>query len=807
MARKTSAKLATYQRKRRFDRTPEPAGASRTRRSNRLSFVVQRHDASHLHYDFRLEWHGVLKSWAVPKGPSMDPADKRLAVEVEDHPVEYGGFEGTIPQGEYGGGTVQIWDRGTWTPEDESVDNGFAKGHLRFSLEGERLHGGFSLVRLKPRAREKRHNWLLIKRDDSQVEAGFRAGTFAESAKTGRTLEEIAAHGPTRPTRKAKFTSMPGFVPPQLATLATDVPDGGDWVHEIKLDGYRLQCRVQKGHAKVLTRSGLDWTRKFPVIAKAAATLPDGLYDGEAVVLDREGRSDFAALQQALEEGGKAPLLFLFDLLHDGTTDLRDRPLKERKAALLKRIKKNDKVLRYVEHFTTGGDAILKSACRLSLEGVVSKQADSPYRSGRNPLWLKTKCRGRDEFVIGGFTAGKKNHGLGALLLGARRGDNLVYLGRVGTGFDGRKAAALLKLLRPLARKTTPFHGRQPERTGDVTWATPELVAEVEYTGWTGDGLLRQASYKALREDKAAKDVSEPAAKTQTTFSGIAISHPEKKLWPADDITKGDFAAYIDRIAPLLLPQVANRPLSLLRAPDGIDKPTFFQRHRSPGMSTLVQPVKIAGTEKPYLAVKDAAGLVALAQFGVIELHPWGATLRNIERPDLITIDLDPGEKVKFEAVVMAAQLVRQRLEALDLPAFLKSTGGKGLHVVVPLKPRAEWPEVKTFARAFAHSLAAEAPEAFTATMSKKLRQGKIFIDYLRNERSATAIAAYSVRARPGAPVAVPLPWDDLEDFRPGQWTLRDAARLLQRRDPWADFDQARKTLNAAIQKKLIKNR
>ncbi len=740
----------------------------------------------------------------------MDPADKRLAVEVEDHPVEYGSFEGTIPEGEYGGGTVQVWDRGTWTPEDESVDKGFAKGHLRFSLDGERLHGGFSLVRLKPRGREKRTNWLLIKGNDTEAEVGFKVEAHAESAKTGRTLKEIAARKAAKPkAAKAKpsASTLPGFVPPQLATLATDVPDGANWVHEIKLDGYRLQCRVLDGKAKVLTRSGLDWTQKFPAIAKAVAALPDGIYDGEAVVLDREGRSDFAALQQALEEGGKSPQLYLFDLLHDGTEDLRDRPLKERKAALFKRIKKNDKVLRYVEHFTTGGDAILKSACRLSLEGVVSKQVDAPYRSGRSPSWLKTKCRGRDEFVIGGFTAGKKDHGLGALLLGARRGNNLVYLGRVGTGFDGRKAMALLKLLRPLARKSTPFHGRQAERTSDVTWVSPELVAEVEYTGWTGDGLLRQASYKALREDKAADDVSEPAATAQTTFSGIAISHPERKLWPAEGITKGDLAAYIDRIAPLLLPFVANRPLSLLRAPDGIDKPTFFQRHRSPGMSALVQPVNIEGTDKPYLMVKDAAGLVALAQFGAIELHPWGATMRNIEKPDVITIDLDPDEKVKFEAVVMAAQLVRQRLAALDLPTFLKSTGGKGLHVIVPLKPRADWTEVKTFARAFAESLAAEAPEAFTATMSKKLRQGKIFIDYLRNERSATAIAAYSVRARPGAPVAVPLSWDEIDDFRPGQWTLRDAARLLQRRDPWADFDKARVALSAKIQNKLTKGR
>lgn len=794
-----SDRLAEYKARRDFGRTPEPK-AEAAQPGERLSFVVQRHDATRLHYDFRLEWGGVLKSWAVTKGPSMDPADKRLAVQTEDHPLAYGSFEGTIPKGQYGGGTVQLWDRGTWAPLDPAtVDADLAKGELKFVVVGERLRGGFVLVRMKPRKGEKRANWLLIKERDSTAQPGAGDAVLAEpgSVASGRTLAEIAE---------------PDFIPPQLCVLVPTPPRGEGWVHELKLDGYRIQLIVTPDHeARLRTRTGLDWTGRFPAIARSATKLPACVIDGEAVALDEDGQPDFATLQAALAGESRAPLvLYAFDLLRAGGEDLRRRPLSERKARLREVLPRQDDVLRYLDHFAAPGEAVLASACRLAMEGVVSKRADAPYGEGRDGSWRKSKCRGRDEFVVGGWFAGTSGRGLGALLVGARRAGRLVYLGRVGTGFSAATAERLLAQLRPLARETTPFTGRGPERQRDITWVEPGLVAEIAYAGWTDAGLLRQASFVGLREDKPAEEVAppgedNPAPVPRRVRKGKAapVSNPDRVLWPATAdrpaLTKGDLADYYAANAERLLAQVGGRPLSVLRAPDGIGAPTFFQRHAMPGQSPLIGSVAIQGQGKPFLRIDDAGGLLGLAQLAAVELHPWGALADAPEVPDRLVFDLDPAEGLAFEAVIDAALELRARLEALGLASFAKVTGGKGLHLTVPLATPDDavgWPEAKRFAQLVCAMMARDAPERFTATMSKKQRVGRIFLDYLRNDRLATAVAAWSPRGRAGAPVARPVAWSAVKPgLRPDGFHLDDRPG----RDPWPDLAEAAVPLREAI--------
>lgn len=828
-------RLGAYRAKRNFKRSPEPSGSMRNA-GKRLQFVVQRHDATRLHYDFRLEWAGVLKSWAVTRGPSLDPADKRLAVEVEDHPLDYASFEGTIPKPDYGGGTVQLFDRGVWAPlRPDTVEADLAKGELKFVLSGERLKGGFVLVRMKPRAgkRETRNNWLLIKERDSiatpgEGDAVLRAET---SVSSGRTLQQIARAKPPPAKKKAAVapakatdaSAMPRFIAPQLCKLVTAPPKGAAWLHELKIDGYRLQLRVQAGTATLRTRTGLDWTDRFADLAKAAAKLPDGIIDGEVAALDAEGQPDFPALQAQLSGTKPSPLVFFaFDLLHDGARDLRGETLDIRKQALRARLPKGRSMLRYLEHFSAPGDAVLASACRLSMEGIVSKRHDAPYASGRAGGWTKAKCRGLDEFVIGGFTSGVRGNGLGALLAGAWRDGSLVYLGRVGTGFSAAVATELLKKLEPLGQPRSPFPGKQPAKVGDVVWARPDLVMRVAYGGWTEEGILRHASFQGLREDLPARQVTpppapaapqqvEPAKKKTRAASPPGLTSPDRVLWPATAktpaVTKADLLAYFMRYGDRILEQVAGRPLSLLRAPEGITGGLFFQRHALPGQSPLIGAVAIAGQSRPYMRIDDVAGLAALAQVSAVELHPGGAQANAPADPDRLVFDLDPAEGLAWERVITGALELRDRLTALGLAPFARVTGGKGLHVVVPLKPSKRggaigWDDAKSFARLVCALMERDAPDRYTTTMAKRARKGRIFLDYLRNDRLSTAVASWSPRARPGAPVARPVAWSAVRpDLDPAGWTLPALCQGRMSADAWSGYAAAAVPLRDAMSK------
>ncbi|MGG5886618.1 DNA ligase D [Falsiroseomonas sp. HC035] len=827
--------LQRYRAKRNFARTAEPRGEVAAAGA-RLSFVVQRHDARRLHYDLRLEWGGVLKSWAVTRGPSLDPADKRLAVEVEDHPLDYAGFEGSIPKPDYGGGTVQVFDRGLWAPLDVAkVDQDLAKGELKFVLSGERLKGGFVLVRMKPRGgrKEARNNWLLIKEKDSMATPGKGDAVLAAktSVLSGRTLEQIANGAAAPKTKgaaapkmkdaaapKTKPAGLPEFFEPQLCRLVDTPPRGEDWLHELKIDGYRLQMRTEGGKATLRTRTGLDWTDRFSSIAKAAATLPDGIIDGEAAALDAQGQPDFPTLQAVLSGASDAALVFFaFDLLHDGKRDLRGETLEARKQVLRKRLPAKHPVLRFLDHFPAPGAAVLASACRLSMEGIVSKQRHAAYRAGRGAAWAKSKCRGRDEFVVGGFTRGLRGNGLGALLAGAWRGGKLAYLGRVGTGFQAAPAADLLQRLSKLERGSSPFSGKQAAKLSDVVWVEPELVVEVAHGGWTEDGLMRHASFQGLREDKPAAQVTPPQdpprqepAPRRKAKPPLGMSNPDRVLWPATDatpaLTKADLAAYYARHADRILEHVAGRPLSLLRAPDGIEGGLFFQRHAMPGQSPLIGAVQVEGQPKPFMRIDDAAGLAALAQVSAVELHPWGARADTPGVPDRLVFDLDPDEGVPFDRVIEAALDLRDRLKALGLKPFARVTGGKGLHVVVGLAPPKRgdgpgWPEAKAFARLVCGLMERDQPKAYTTALAKKARKGRIFLDYLRNDRLSTAIASWSPRGRPGAPVARPVAWSAVKPgLDPAGWTLHALNQGRISADPWVGFGKSDGSLRDAME-------
>ncbi len=867
-------KLSLYQSKRDFTQTAEPRGAAGVQASDRLRFVVQKHDATRLHYDLRLELDGVFKSWAITRGPSLDPHDKRLAVEVEDHPLDYGDFEGTIPKGQYGGGTVQLWDRGTWAPEGMTAEAGLASGDLKFTLDGEHLHGSWVLVRMKGWS-GKRVNWLLIKHRDAHAHEGDADALLADdrSVASGRPMAEIAAgtgRAPTpfmantaaavakdavwdsskglapglraagKTTRKAPArakpapAAMPDFIEPQLCYSVERPPSGAGWLHEIKFDGYRVQLRVAGGKAVVRTRKGLDWTGRFgAAIAGAAACLPDCIVDGEVVALDDAGAPDFAALQAALAEGDTDQLvLFVFDLLHAGGQDIRPLPLRERKARLQAMVaavpKKAAPLLRYVDHFETGGDAILHSACRLSLEGIISKQDAAPYRSGRSESWTKAKCRSGHEMVIGAWTdtAGK----LRSLMVGVNRGNHFIHVGRVGTGFGAAVAARLMPKLKEAAAAKSPFTGPgAPRGAANIHWLRPELVAEVQFAGWTADGQVRQASFKGLREDKPAAEVvaetPAPAAATETpaptvkrapsragraTVMGVSISHPDKALWPqagqdGQPVTKLDLAAYYEAVGPWLLRHLKGRPCSIIRAPDGIDGETFFQRHAMPGSSNLVELVKVTGDHKPYLEIDRVEGLAAVAQTAALELHPWNCQPFHPDVPGRLVFDLDPGPEVEFSAVIGAAKEVRDRLDALGLVSFCKTTGGKGLHVVTPLESvenGPDWAKTKLFAQAVCRAMADAAPDRYVINMAKKLRTGRIFLDYLRNDRLATAVAPFSPRARPGATVSMPLTWGQVKaGLDPQTYTMRSVPGLLKKTKAWAEYCDSERPLAAAIER------
>ncbi|MGD9844617.1 MAG: DNA ligase D [Variibacter sp.] len=880
-------KLSSYRAKRDFAKTSEPSDTSRAARSRRRRFVIQKHDATRLHYDLRLEFDGVFKSWAVTRGPSPDPADKRLAVEVEDHPLAYGDFEGTIPKGQYGGGTVMLWDRGYWEPEgDMPPGEALADGDLKFTLHGTKMHGSWVLVRMKhDRTGGKRTNWLLIKhRDDEAVEGGADA-LLAEdkSVASGRSMAAIAAgqgKAPTpfmsaaggaikkdavwdstqglaaekRTTRKrtvalraktpsrasARAVALPDFVPPQLCRSVERPPSGPGWAHEIKFDGYRIQLRVADGKATLKTRKGLDWTEKFGAIARAAAALPDAIIDGEIAALNDKGEPDFSTLQAALSEGRTDDLIyFAFDLLFDGDEDLRQEPLSERKARLQEmlagRPKKSAAILRYVEHFENEGRDVWESACQLNLEGIISKKLAAPYRSGRGDTWTKAKCHNGHEVVIGGWTTTKGK--FRSLLAGVHRDKRLVYIGRVGTGYSQAKLKQLLPRLKALESKTSPFSGAgAPKKDANVTWVKPELVADIAFAGWTGSGMVRQAAFKGLREDKPSQDVEAemPAKATRTdvpkpttaraakrtnarndrpgdaTVMGVTLSNPDKAHWPdggdGEPVTKRDLADYFAAVGDWMIMHLKGRPCSIVRAPDGIGGEQFFQRHAMKGTSDLLELVTIAGDREPYLQIDRVEGLAAVAQIAALELHPWNCQPFKPDVPGRLVFDLDPGPDVPFSAVVEAAKEMRERLEALGLVTFCKTTGGKGLHVVTPLaaakRGGVDWPTAKAFARGVCEQLAADKPDRYVVNMAKKLRTGHIFLDYLRNDRTATAVAPLSPRARPGATVSMPLTWAQVRaDLDPRRYTLRTVPALLKKSKAWAQYCDSERPLDAAIKR------
>ena len=869
------ADLKTYRTKRDFTRTAEPSGEKAVAPSNRLRFVIQKHAATRLHYDLRLELDGVFKSWAVTRGPSLDPHDKRLAVQVEDHPLDYGDFEGTIPEGEYGGGVVQLWDRGYWAPEPgEDPHKALEEGDLKFVLEGERLHGGWVLARMRRRGSEKRDNWLLIKHRDETAREGDHDALLAKdrSVASGRTMAKIsegkgkaprpfmlaksaatqpdavwrthknaastaAAAPKPRKLKPAVRQPMPDFIEPQLTKPLERPPGGAGWVHEIKFDGYRMQLRVEGGKAVLRTRKGLDWTGKFAVIAREAAALDDCILDGEVVALNAQGAPDFAALQAALSANDDKNLIFfVFDLLFEGGEDLRPLPLSGRKARL--KVLLDGQVcehIRYVDHFEEAGDAVLRSACRMNLEGVVSKRLGAPYRSGRGEAWTKSKCRAGHEVVIGGWTT--TTGAFRSLIAGVYREGKLVHVGRIGTGFGAGAVDRLLPRLKALATDRSPFAGRLPVRAaGGVHWVKPELVAEIEYAGFTGDGMIRQAAFKGLREDKPAQEVEAEAPapaksveiaepdpgkaapakmvtpKGNATVMGVTLSHPDKPLWPGDGpgagdgkpVTKADLAAYLEAVAGWMLPHIVGRPCSIIRIPEGLTGERFFQRHAMKGASNLFTFVEVSGDRQPYLQIDRPEALVAAAQISAAEFHPWNCVPGDPDRPGRLVFDLDPAPDVTFDAVIEAAKDVRARLEALGLVAFCKTTGGKGLHVVTPLKAPArggpDWPAAKAFARKVCARVAADSPDRFLIQMTKAKREGRIFLDYLRNDRMATAVAPLSPRARPGAPVSMPLEWPQVrKGLDPLRYSVRTAPDLLKKSKAWEGYDAGARPLAAAI--------
>lgn len=951
------AGLDTYRARRDFAATPEPDGrAARRPRGARATgtrtgaYVIQKHAARRLHYDLRLEMDGVLKSWAVTRGPSLVAGEKRLAVHVEDHPLAYGGFEGTIPPGQYGAGNVIVWDRGTWAAVGDAAA-GYAKGHLEFELHGEKLSGRWHLVRMAPRAGEKKDNWLLIKADDTAARpegapeitqeaplsvlsgrdvadvggpgaavwnstggtgpaggpspaarpsgatspappssdgapAAQRAAakrgaaergaaktspaktpatktpaTKTASAKTSSTKTspaktssaktssaEIPATGTpagkpasarasgassaSAPAGKAspalragadapvplaldlpkgaRRAALPAFVPPALATLAPRAPAGRRHVHEIKFDGYRLQVRLEGGRARLITRTGLDWTERFGRrITAALAALPvtDALIDGEVVVEGGNGASDFSALQADLSAGRDDRFVYYaFDLLHLDGHDLTRVPLLARKA-LLERLLAGQEAggaVRYSAHFEDDGALVLQHACRLSLEGVVSKLKDAPYHSGRSRDWIKSKCVERQEFVVGGFVPSTTTRGaVGSLVLGVYEGGRLMPVGRVGTGFTNQMAAQVHALLAPDMTQESPFARKlSAEEARGVVFVAPKHVVEVEFRAWTGDGHLRHASYRGLRDDKPATEVVREAAPAAAAADDpppqrrVRLTHPDRIYWPDAGVTKEGLADYYTDVWRFMAPFVTGRPLALVRCPDGIAGPHFFQKHPWKGADKAIRPVldPRAPGDPPYLAIDTLDGLLALVQGAALEIHPFGATLADWERPDMLVMDLDPGDNVPWDAVIAAAREVKARLEAEGLAAFVKTSGGKGLHVCAPLVPKADWTAVKAFTKAMAEAMAADAPEHFVATIAKAKRTGRILVDYLRNQRGATAVAAYSARARAGAPVSMPVGWEELgAQMGPQHFTVLNAPARLARlgADPWGEFRAA----------------
>jgi bifunctional non-homologous end joining protein LigD len=879
--------LEIYRKKRQFGVTPEPRGRKGPQGGRR--YVIQKHAARRLHYDLRLELDGVMKSWAVTRGPSLDPNEKRLAVHVEDHPIEYNAFEGTIPRGEYGGGTVMIWDRGTWTPEGDPR-KGYAKGHLVFDLDGEKLRGRWHLVRMRRRDNDRHDNWLLIKGKDGEARAPRDEDILQEkpfSVTTGRSIEEIAAdkggkkrvwhsnraaeaaksednaafkqrirtiaaRPAARPRTKASASmgrvgrnsrektqapgagksKLPEFIGFSLATLSDNAPSGPDWLHEIKFDGYRLEARLDHGKVRLLTRKQQDWTHRFKPVAEAVAALPakTALLDGEVVVEDEKGISNFSLLQTDLKEGRDRFVYYVFDLLHLDGRDLTAEPLLERKAALAGLLQGIDKggVIRLTDYFEESGPLILRHACEMGLEGVVSKRRNAPYRSGRTDNFIKSKCHGRQEFIVAGYTPSTAlPKAIGALTVALHEDGELRYAGRIGTGYTQKMARELFRRLEALRTDRPPIELPADERRKDVVWVKPQLVVEVEFAGMTHGGVLRQASFKGIREDKAAEEavrevpvarvaaapnrpsrqatrVVTMAAKTRpknprpkrenSDVAAVRLTHPDRVYWPDVGVTKLDLAEYYVAVWEWIRPHILGRALSLVRAPEGVGGETFFQKHIAANVKSSPLRHAVAGKDHDVIAVETLDDLVALVQSGALEIHVRGSRLDSLETCDRIVFDLDPGEGVAWAQMIVAARETRARLQAEKLESFVKLSGGKGIHVVVPIAD-ADWETTKLFTQRIAAGMAADSPKLYLAKMTKSLREGRIFIDYFRNSREATSIAPYSTRARPGAPVSAPLTWERLSRTAGGNdFSVRDLAKRLQD-DAWADIGKVRQKL------------
>ncbi len=804
MGSRADTLLKRYREKRDFTRTTEPDGdgPSAEEKGTRLAFTVQKHDARRLHYDFRIEWEGVLKSWAVTRGPSLDPADKRLAVRVEDHPLDYGTFEGTIPAGEYGGGTVMLWDRGWWEPEGDAAQ-GLERGNLKMRLHGEKMDGRWALVRMKGRDRGARENWLLIKERDEDAAPRQDLLALDRSVKTGRSLDEIAKRMPPRTAvspaaeaavpaarpkasrRKAKGgqAGLPAFRPVQLALLTDAAPEGDDWLHEVKYDGYRVEIALGGGAVRFSTRNEQDWTTRFASLTDAVLALPckSALIDGEVVAFDADGRADFSTLQKAL--GAGTPLsCFCFDLLELDGNDLTAAPLVERKALLKVLLEAGGEgALHYSEHVRGSGPSVFHGICEGGQEGIVSKRADAPYTGTRNGDWLKVKCTRRQEFVIGGWSpSAKPGRPFSSILVGVREKGQIVYRGRVGSGFGAETLADLAGRFAELAAPTSPFANLPRPVAKGARFVRPDLVAEVDFAELTVDGQIRHGVFEGLRADKAAEAVVDerkeesipakaPPKGGTLTVSGVRISHPDRVVYGEGGVTKGDLARYYERIAERMLAHAGSRPLTLKRCPSGMAHPCFFQKHVGEGFPDEMGTVDLLehdGEPARYMTLLDPSGLAAAVQMGALELHIWGSRNDAIERPDRLVFDLDPDPSVGFETVREAADLVRGALEALGLTSYPMVTGGKGVHVVAPLLPKASFEDVARFAKGLAVRIAASDPARFVATMSKAKRRGRIFIDWLRNERGQTAVAPYSTRARAGAPVATPVSWTELAQLQ-----------------------------------------
>ncbi|MGC3974506.1 MAG: DNA ligase D [Nitrospira sp.] len=867
--------LRQYWKKRNFRNTPEPRGKAAPAGA-RLRFVIQQHAASRLHYDFRLELNGTLKSWAVPKGPSLDPAQKRLAVHVEDHPLDYASFEGIIPAKQYGAGTVLLWDRGYWEPIGDAARD-YRRGRLKFTLHGEKLHGIWNLVRMGGREEAGKENWLLIKEKDAEARRGTQSRVtdrLTTSVASGKSLEEIASgdhavwhsnrssttstqkRAASRPVMKtpaagARKAAQEDWIVPQLATLVTASPEGEDWVHELKYDGYRILCRLKDGQVKLFTRNGHDWTAKLPHIAAAMTDLPAQVawFDGEVVALSPDGRISFQVLQNAFDAHSDSNLLYyVFDLLYLNGYDLREVPLLERKrllSALLKD-RPSSSLIQYSDHISGRGDIAFAEACRSGMEGLIAKRADAPYLSGRNRNWVKVKCGQRQEFVIGGFTdpSGSRS-AFGALLLGVYDAQGrLQFSGRTGTGFTDRSLKELHARLKKVEQKQPAFvNPPVGSEARGVHWVKPTLVAEVAFAEWTNEGQLRQASFQGLREDKDARLIiherpdsspsppkagrsrgharsRRPSSYQETSpvgtrvdqrspvIGGVTLSHPDRVLFPEQGITKLALAQYYELVSDWILPHVEGQPLTLVRCPEGYKKECFYQKHAGEHIPDTVGRVEIPEEKGSswYMVADDLPAIIGLVQMGVLELHTWGAKRDQLERPDRMILDLDPDPAVDWPLVIEGAQLLRTLLEELDLVSFVKTTGGKGLHVVVPLQRAHTWDEVKTFSKAVADHLVHAIPERFLANMSKQKRKGKIYVDYLRNARGATAVAAYSTRARPQAPVSVPLAWNELSaDLRSDHFTVDNVAERLEqlRQDPWKAYFTTRQRITRNMVRRL----